>query len=143
MPTIYVNDYQEVDVKFDKALQEDLIRQMERKAERNGFTKKDITKVKKAMEVLTDVKFSLDGYIDNMYVSEDSIYEDGNEETYDKGYAQAIEDVNNRKEAVKQKYSMLFYKLEKLAYGFGNTTPLTSDELKDIKYLLDYEYKGM
>jgi hypothetical protein len=41
---------------------------------------------------------------------------------------------------MKQKYGMLLYKLDKLAYNYGKQESLTKDEIKTIKELLDYEY---
>ena len=35
---------------------------------------------------------------------------------------------------------LLLQKLDHLAYGYGNQEPLTKDEIKKIKELLNYEY---
>ena len=35
---------------------------------------------------------------------------------------------------------LLLQKLDHLAYGYGSQEPLTKDEIKKIKELLDYEY---
>ena len=60
-----------------------------------------------------------------------------NDDFYDDGYEDAMTERNRCRSAVETHYSLLMQKLERLAYGYGNPEPLTRDEIRKIKDLLD------
>lgn len=102
------------------------------------YDENDIKKIEESLDMLGDVTkgFEVEATVDEVYIDEDDL-RDEIKGDYDDGYSEAMESVENEREAIYQVYGCLLQKLERLAYGYGNQEPLTQDELKKIKEIID------
>lgn len=102
------------------------------------YDENDIKKIEESLDMLGDVTkgFEVEATVDEVYIDEDDL-RDETKGDYDDGYNEAMEIVKSEREAVYQIYGCLLQKLERLAYGYGNQEPLTQDELKKIKEIID------
>lgn len=142
---ISVNDVQEVDLEFDEDNCEkifDKFKKWNDKAHR--YSNEELNKLNEALDMLSNYPncFNVEALVDEVEVSEDDIaeaYEDihGTSSGYDDGYEDAMTERNRCRSAVETHYGLLMQKLERLAYGYGNPEPLTRDEIRKIKDLLD------
>lgn len=108
------------------------------------YSDEELNKLDEALDMLSNYpnSFNVEALVDEVEVSEDDIeeaYEDihGKSGSYDDGYEDAMEERNRYRSAVETHYSLLMQKLERLAYGYGNPEPLTRDEIREVKDLLD------
>lgn len=139
--TLNINENQDVEVCFDENNRTKILNTFKSK---RSFKKEELEELEKGLEKLDNVDCILDGKIDEVEVSEDVIdnaYGDIHKcGTYDDGYNDALEHIRKYRENVKISHGLLLQKLDHLAYGYGNQEPLTEDEIKKIKDLLEYEY---
>lgn len=146
---INVDKEQDVDIEFDEENNERLIKQFEVWNETNKrYTKDDLDKLENALEMLSDYSnyFRLNARVDEIELSDDEVddaYADihGTSDTYEDGYNAAKEEINKFINGTNLVYGCLMQKLERLAYSYGKQEPLTIDEIKKIKELLDYKLK--
>ena len=101
----------------------------------------DIKKIEESLDMLGDVTkgFEVEANIDEVYVDEDDLPKP--DETYDDGYEDAMNLIQNERTAITQLYGCLFQKIEHLAYGYGNQDPLTKEDIQTIRELLHYRFK--
>lgn len=139
--TLNINENQNVEVCFDENNRAKILNTFKSK---RSFKKEELEELEKSLEKLDNIDCVLDGKIDEVEVSEDIIDEAyGNIHkcgTYDDGYNDGIEHIRKYKRDMKITNSLLLQKLDHLAYRYGNQEPLTKDEIKKIKELLEYEY---
>jgi len=139
--TLNVNENQDVEVCFDENNRTKILNTFKSK---RSFKKEELEELEKSLEKLDNIDCILDGKIDEVEVSEDvidEVYGDIHKVgTYNDGYNDGIEHIRKYKEDMKIINGLLLQKLDHLAYGYGNQEPLTKDEIKKIKELLDYEY---
>ena len=139
--TLNINENQDVEVCFDENNRTKILNTFKSKG---SFKKEELEELEKSLEKLDNVDCILDGKIDEVEISEDVIdnaYSDIHKcGTYDDGYNDALEHIRKYRENVRISYGVLLQKLERLAYGYGNSNSLTQEELRKIKDLLDYEY---
>lgn len=139
--TLNVNENQDVEVCFDESNRTKILNIFKSK---RSFKKEELEELEKSLEKLDNIDCTLDGKIDEVEVSEDvidEVYGDIHKVgTYNDGYNDGIEHIRKYKEDMKITNGLLLQKLDHLAYGYGNQEPLTKDEIKKIKELLDYEY---
>lgn len=139
--TLNVNENQDVEVCFDESNRTKILNIFKSK---RSFKKEELEELEKSLEKLDNIDCTLDGKIDEVEVSEDVIDEAYGDihkvGTYNDGYNDGIEHIRKYKEDMKITNGLLLQKLDHLAYGYGNQEPLTKDEIKKIKELLDYEY---
>lgn len=149
---INVDKEQDVDIEFDEENNERLIKQFEAWNETNKcYTKNDLDKLKDALEMLSNYSnysnyFRLNARVDEIELSDDEVddaYADihGTLDTYEDGYDAAREEIDKFIKGINSVYGCLMQKLEHLAYGYGKQEPLTADEIKKLKELLDYKLK--
>ena len=139
--TLNINENQDVEVCFDENNRTKILNSFKSK---RSFKKEELEELEKNLEKLDNIDCVLDGKIDEVEVSEDvidEVYGDIHKVgTYNDGYNDGIEHIRKYKEDMKITNGLLLQKLDHLAYGYGNQEPLTKDEIKKIKELLDYEY---
>lgn len=139
--TLNINENQGVEVCFDENNRIKILNTFKSK---RSFKKEELEELEKSLEKLDNIDCVLDGKIDEVEVSEDVIDEAYGDihkcGTYDDGYNDGIEHIRKYKQDMKITNGLLLQKLDHLAYGYGNQEPLTKDEIKNIKELLDYEY---
>jgi len=139
--TLNINENQDVEVCFDENNRTKILNSFKSK---RSFKKEELEELEKNLEKLDNIDCVLDGKIDEVEVSEDVIDEAYGDihkvGTYNDGYNDGIEHIRKYKEDMKITNGLLLQKLDHLAYGYGNQEPLTKDEIKKIKELLDYEY---
>ena len=139
--TLNINENQDVEVCFDENNRTKILNTFKSK---RSFKKEELEELEKSLEKLDNIDCVLDGKIDEVEVSEDVIdeaYGDIHKAgTYNDGYNDGIEHIRKYKEDMKITNGLLLQKLDHLAYGYGNQEPLTKDEIKKIKELLNYEY---
>jgi len=146
---INVDKEQDVDVEFDEDNNKRLIEQFESwNKTAKLYTKKDLSNLEDALDMLSNFPeyFRLNARVDEIELSDDDVddaYADihGETDTYEDGYEAAKEEINKFTEKANSSYCCLMQKLEHLAYGYGKQEPLTIDEIKKIKELLDYKLK--
>lgn len=140
MPYIDIDNYEDVELRFNDSNVQEIINKVKRINERsnNHYAKEDIDNLEKSLKFLNNIltEFSLEAFINEVYVDECDLKElvKGN---YDDGYDDAMQTVERERKGIYQVYGCLLQKLEHLAYGYGNQTPLTQDELKKIKEIID------
>ena len=142
---ISVNDVQEVDLEFDEDNREkifDKFKKWNDKAHR--YSNEELNKLNEALDMLSNYPncFNVEALVDEVEVSEDDIdeaYEDihGTSSGYDDGYDDAMEERERFAKRINQEHGMLMQKLERLAYNYGNPEPLTQNEIRKIKDILD------
>ena len=139
--TLNINENQDVEVCFDENNRIKILNSFKSK---RSFKKEELEELEKSLEKLDNIDCVLDGKIDEVEVSEDVIDEAYGDihkvGTYNDGYNDGIEHIRKYKDDMKITNGLLLQKLDHLAYGYGNQEPLTKDEIKKIKELLDYEY---
>lgn len=139
--TLNINENQDVEVCFDENNRTKILNSFKSK---RSFKKEELEELEKNLEKLDNIDCVLDGKIDEVEVSEDVIDEAYGDihkvGTYNDGYNDGIEHIRKYKDDMKITNGLLLQKLDHLAYGYGNQEPLTKDEIKKIKELLDYEY---
>jgi hypothetical protein len=139
--TLNINENQDVEVCFDENNRTKILNSFKSK---RSFKKEELEELEKNLEKLDNIDCVLDGKIDEVEVSEDVIDEAYGDihkvGTYNDGYNDGIEHIRKYKDDMKITNGLLLQKLDHLAYGYGNKEPLTKDEIKKIKELLDYEY---
>lgn len=144
--TLKVDNTQYVDMYFDEDNNEAILRNFKEWNDKvQKYSAEDIEKLKFALDMLNDYpkKFSVEADIDDVEVDEDTIkeaYEDYFDEdgSYDEGFDDGRDECKKRYKEMENKHTTLLYKLEKLAYNYGNPDPLTQDEIKKIKDILEY-----
>ena len=141
--TLNINENQDVEVYFDENNRTKILNTFKSK---KSFKKEELEELEKSLEKLDNIDCVLDGKIDEIEVSEDVIDEAYGDihkvGTYNDGYNDGIDHIRKYKEDMKITNGLLLQKLDHLAYGYGNQEPLTKDEIKKIKELLNYEYIG-
>lgn len=139
--TLNINENQDVEVCFDENNRTKILNSFKSK---RSFKKEELEELEKSLEKLDNIDCALDGKIDEVEVSEDVIDEAYGDihkcGTYNDGYNDGIEHIRKYKQDMKITNGLLLQKLDHLAYGYGNQEPLTKDEIKKIKELLEYEY---
>lgn len=139
--TLNVNENQDVEVCFDENNRTKILNSFKSK---RSFKKEELEELENSLEKLDNIDCVLDGKIDEVEVSEDVIDEAYGDihkcGTYNDGYNDGIEHIRKYKQDMKITNGLLLQKLDHLAYGYGNQEPLTKDEIKKIKELLEYEY---
>lgn len=142
---ISVNDVQEVDLEFDEDNREkifDKFKKWNDKAHR--YSNEELNKLNEALDMLSNYPncFNVEALVDEVEVSEDDIdeaYEDihGTSSGYDDGYDDAMAERERFSKRINLEHGMLMQKLERLAYSYGNPEPLTQNEIRKIKDILD------
>lgn len=140
-----INEYIDVEIQFDEDTRNSIIQQFIKKC-KNGYTETEINEIKNALKKL-DINsndYNLSVFINDIDLDEDTIdkaYGDIHKVgTYNNGYEDGIEHIRKYKKDMKITNGLLLQKLDHLAYSYGNQEPLTKDEIKKIKELLEYEY---
>ena len=134
-----IDDDQIVTLEFSSYNSLQILDQFKKWNDKKGmYDENDIKKIEESLDMLGDVTkgFEVEATVDEVYIDEDDLRNEINGD-YDDGYSEAMESVENEREAVYQVYGCLLQKLERLAYGYGNQEPLTQDELKKIKEIID------
>lgn len=105
------------------------------------YDENDIKKIEESLDMLGNVTkgFEVEANIDEVYVDEDDLPK--TDETYDDGYEDAMNLIQNERTAITQLYGCLFQKIEHLAYGYGNQDPLTKEDIQTIRELLHYRFR--
>lgn len=143
--TIDINDYNDVEIQFNESTRNSIIQQFVKKFSKR-YTSEEINKISNALKKLdTDsYDYTVSSFIKDIDLDADIIDEAYGDihkvGTYNDGYNDGIEHIRKYKEDMKITNGLLLQKLDHLAYGYGNQKPLTKDEIKKIKELLDYEY---
>ena len=138
MPYIDIDDYEDVEIKFTESNIQSILHKIERHNDvSNKYSEEDIKKIKKVLYMLNDVPLSFDveALLNSVYIDENTLEQHKGE--YDEGYDDAMQIMEKERKNVYQVYGCLLQKLEHLAYGYGDQTPLTQDELKKIKEIID------
>jgi len=115
------------------------------------LSEEKLNTVKKALDILKDSNINFHDimvYCDNIELDDDTINDAYNEinwdqndgDTYEDGYDSALDNIERQKKALKDRYSTLFHKLDKLVYNYGNPENLTKEEIRDILNILEYNY---
>ena len=140
-----VNDYADVEIQFNESTRNSIIQQFVKKFSKR-YTPEEINEISNALKKLDidSYDYTVSSFIKDIDLDAD-IIDDAYSEihakgTYRDGYEDGIEHTLKYKENMKLDNGLLLQKLEHLAYGYGNQEPLTKDEIKKIKELLDYEY---
>lgn len=142
---ISVNDVQEVDLEFDEDNREKIFDKFKKWNDKaHQYSNEELNKLNEALDMLSNYPncFNVEALVDEVEVSEDDIdeaYEDihGTSSGYDDGYDDAMEERERFAKRINQEHGMLMQKLERLAYNYGNPEPLTQDEIRKIKDILD------
>lgn len=139
MPYIDIDNYEDVEIRFDDSNVQEIINKVKRINEKsnNQYAKEDIDNLEKSLKFLSNIltEFSLEAFINEVYVDECDLKEltKGN---YDDGYNDAMDRMETEQKAITQNYGCLLQKIEHLAYGYGNQDPLTKDEIQKIRDIL-------
>lgn len=143
--TIDINDYNDVEIQFNESTRNSIIQQFVKKFSKR-YTPEEINEISNALKKLdTDsYDYTVSSFIKDIDLDAD-IIDDAYGEihakgTYQDGYEDGIDHIRKYKKEMKITNGLLLQKLDHLAYGYGNQEPLTKDEIKKIKELLDYEY---
>lgn len=143
--TVDINDYNNVEIQFDESTRNSIIQQFVKKFSKR-YTPEEINEISSALKKLdTDsYDYVVSSFIKDIDLDADTIDDAYGEihakGTYNDGYEDGIEHIRKYKKEMKVINGLLLQKLDHLAYGYGNQEPLTKDEIKKIKELLDYEY---
>lgn len=143
--TVDINDYNDVEIQFDESTRNSIIQQFVKKFSKR-YTPEEINEISNALKKLdTDsYDYTISSFIKDIDLNADTIDDAYGEihakGTYNDGYEDGIEHIRKYKKEMKITNGLLLQKLDHLAYGYGNQEPLTKDEIKKIKELLDYEY---
>ena len=139
---IDIDDDQIVNLKFSSYNSSKILDQFKAwNDKKKQYNENDIKKIEEALDMLGDVTkgFEVEANVDEVYVDEDDLPK--SDETYDDGYENAINLIQNERLAIVQSYGCLFQKIEHLAYGYGNQDPLTKEEIQTIRDLLNYRFR--
>lgn len=142
---IDINEYTDVEIQFDEDTRNSIIQQFIKKYSKR-YTPEEINEISNALEKLNTNSndYNLSVFINDIDLDEDTIDEAYSNihkvGTYNNGYEDGIEHIRKYKKEMKITNGLLLQKLDHLAYGYGNQEPLTKDEIKKIKELLEYEY---
>ena len=142
---IDINDYADVEIQFDENTRSSIIQQFIKKFSKR-YTPEEINEISNTLKKLDidSYEYTVSSFIKDIDLSEETIDEAyGNIHkvgTYNDGYNDGIDHIRKYKEDMKITNGLLLQKLDHLAYGYGNQEPLTKNEIKKIKELLDYEY---
>lgn len=142
---IDINDYADVEIQFDENTRSSIIQQFIKKFSKR-YTPEEINEISNILKKLDidSYEYTVSSFIKDIDLSEEIIDEAyGNIHkvgTYNDGYNDGIDHIRKYKEDMKITNGLLLQKLDHLAYGYGNQEPLTKNEIKKIKELLDYEY---
>lgn len=143
--TVNINDYSDVEIQFNESTINSIIQQFVKKFSKR-YTPEEINEISNALKKLNTNfnEYNLSVFINDIDLDEDIIdeaYGDIHEVgTYNNGYEDGIDHIRKYKKEMKITNGLLLQKLDHLAYGYGSQEPLTKDEIKKIKELLDYEY---
>lgn len=143
--TVNINDYNDVEIQFDESTRNSIIQQFVKKFSKR-YTPEEINEISSALKKLdTDsYDYTISSFIKDIDLDADTIDDAYGEihakGTYNDGYEDGIEHIRKYKKEMKITNGLLLQKLDHLAYGYGNQEPLTKDEIKKIKELLEYEY---
>lgn len=139
MPYIDINNYEDVEIRFDESNVQEIINKVKRINEKsnNHYAKEDIDNLEKSLKFLSNIltEFSLEAFINEVYVDECDLKESVKSNYYD-GYNDAMDRMESEQKAITQKYGCLLQKIERLAYGYGNQDPLTREEIEKIRDIL-------
>ncbi|MBR2240130.1 MAG: hypothetical protein IKO49_01080 [Bacilli bacterium] len=142
---IDINEYTDVEIQFDEDTRNSIIQQFIKKYSEK-YTPEEINEISNALEKLNTNSndYNLSVFINDIDLDEDTIDEAYGDihkvGTYNNGYEDGIDHIRKYKKEMKITNGLLLQKLDHLAYGYGNQEPLTKDEIKKIKELLEYEY---
>ena len=142
---ININEYTDIEIQFDEDTRNSIIQQFIKKFSKR-YTPEEINEISNALEKLNTNSndYNLSVFINDIDLDEDTIDEAYGDihkvGTYNNGYEDGIEHIRKYKKDMKITNGLLLQKLDHLAYGYGNQEPLTKDEIKKIKELLEYEY---
>ena len=146
--TVDIEDSVAVKVDFSEGNINSIIKQLKDKVSDNFYTEEELKQIEDSLKKLSlyNQEYNVLGYLEDIELDEDEIDDayfkiHEGEGSYDDGYDEALECVRQSKIKTKMNNGLLLQKLEHLAYGYGNQEPLTKDEIKKIKELLDNEYE--
>lgn len=142
---VTIDNDQSVDLEFHEENRKEILERFRKwNDDKKQYSDEEIKKLEEALEMLYwyPEKFRVEANIDEVELSEDTIDDcyaeiHNGEETYQDGYDDAMEEREQLAKRVNQEHSMLMQKLERLAYNYGNPEPLTQDEIRKIKDILD------
>ena len=142
---VTIDNDQDVDLEFHEGNKKEILERFrEWNDDKKQYSDEEIKKLEEALEMLYwyPEKFRVEANIDEVELSEDTIdeaYEDihGTSRGYDDGYEDAMAERERFAKRINQEHGMLMQKLERLAYNYGNPEPLTQDEIRKIKDILD------
>lgn len=137
MPYIDINNYEDVEVKFTQSNIDSIYSEFKRINDvSKKYSNEEMKKFEDALAMLGNFLggFQLEAYIDDLYVDEDVLKDDKG--SYDDGYNDAIETIENSNKQFMQTYGCLLQKIERLANGYGNQESLTKEEIKVISDVL-------
>lgn len=142
---VVINDYADVEIQFNESTRSSIIQQFVKKFSKR-YTPEEIDEISNTLKKLDidSYDYTVSSFIKDIDLDAD-IIDDAYGEihakgTYNDGYEAGIEHTIKYKENIKLNNGLLLQKLDHLAYSYGNQEPLTKDEIKKIKELLDYEY---
>ena len=139
MPYIDINNYEDVEVKFTQSNIDTIYSEFKRINDvSKKYSNEEMKKFEDALAMLGNFLggFQLEAYIDDLYVDEDVLKDDKG--TYDEGYDDAMERIENSNKYLLIEHGCLLQKIERLANGYGNQEPLTKDEIMTISDILRY-----
>lgn len=137
VPYIDINNYEDVEVKFTQSNIDSIYSEFKRINDvSKKYSNEEMKKFEDALAMLGNFLggFQLEAYIDDLYVDEDVLKDDKG--SYDDGYNDAIETIENSNKQFMQTYGCLLQKIERLANGYGNQESLTKEEIKVISDVL-------
>ena len=141
---ISVNDVQEVDLKFYEDNREKIFDKFKKWNDKaHQYSNEELNKLNEALDMLSNYPncFNVKALVDEVeaLVDEVEVSEDihGTSSGYDDGYEDAMTERERFSKRINLEHGMLMQKLERLAYSYGNPEPLTQNEIRKIKDILD------
>lgn len=149
--TININDYVDVTIEFDKETRENMIKGLKHSLSKDFYTEEQYINLEKALEMFnpkgyyvdidTQVKIKdIEVYDDDIVEAYNRISLNNDEETYQDGYDDAKEEQENMFARLKQKYSMLLWKIQQMSDGLKENEKLNKRELEQLRELLEFLY---
>ena len=109
------------------------------------FSKRNLKHINKLLDLLKNEEITVEGYIRDCEVDEDEIVEaynrinnEDDDGTYEDGYNDAKAEIKENQKRMKFS-SKALWKLEKIAYNFGNQEEITREDCREILRLLGDE----
>lgn len=133
--TVTINDYKDIDIEFD----DDNIRRIKAQF-KHVLDNRNLKHINKLLDLLKNEEITVEGYIRDCEVDEDEIVEAYNrinneDGTYEDGYNDAKDEIKENQRRMKFS-SKVLWKLEKIAYNFGNQEEITREDCREILHLL-------